>query len=126
MTETEKKEIIDELEQRFESKYRGVLSHEDVGTTLSDVRNKWFKDCSKFSYGSPMARAFDSSIVAWSVWEEIRKLTCRICGVSYVRQIQNADEANAVAEELCTLICTLAEQQKMMRKKHESSHVREQ
>ena len=44
MTEQEKNELLEELEQRFEKKYKGCLTKEDVATVLKEPREKWFKD----------------------------------------------------------------------------------
>lgn len=112
MTEQEKTEIIEELEARFCEKYKGILSREDVATTLSEPRNKWFKDpdirSASIAKESPMVEALGNCFVAWQVWDEIRKLTCRICGKSYVRQLTATDKADEVAEEICALVHKLA------------------
>ena len=107
MTEQEKQEIINDLESRFEEKYKGIIAKEDVATVLKEPRNKWFRDEYNCGHNSPMSQAFGSSIVAWQVWEEVRKLTCRICGKSYVRQLNDNDHADEVAEKLCQLIYDL-------------------
>ena len=112
MTEQEKTEIIEELEARFDAKYKGILSHEDVATTLSEPRNKWFRGEDGGGYGSLMAEALGNTVVAWSVWEEIRKLTCRICGKSYVRQLTDGDKADEVAETLCEMVYRLSNNRK--------------
>ena len=108
MSEEEKQQILNELEERFENKYKGILSKEDVATVLSEPRNKWFRDEDKLGHKSLMTQAFGNSIVSWQVWEEVRKLTCRICGKSYVRQLTDDDHAEEVAERLCELIYKLA------------------
>lgn len=116
MTEQEKQEILNELESRFEEKYKGIVTKEDVATVLKEPRNKWFRDEFNGGYNSPMSQAFGSSIVAWQVWEEVRKLTCRICGKSYVRQLTDNDHSDEVAEKLCQLIYDLTMERKS---KHE-------
>ena len=83
MTEQEKTEILDELEARFDKKYKGCLSKEDTQSILKEPRNKWFRDAQGSCSNSLMADAFDNSIIAWQVWENIRKLTCVICGKQY-------------------------------------------
>ena len=116
MTEQEKTEIIEELEARFGEKYKGILSREDVATTLSEPRNKWFKDpdirSASVAKKSPMVEALGNCFVAWQVWDEIRKLTCRICGKSYVRQLTDDDKADEVAETLCEMVYRLANNRK--------------
>jgi hypothetical protein len=117
MSEEEKKEILDELEKRFDEKYKGILTKEDVYTVLKEPRNKWFRDDSGNGHDSLMTIAFGSSIVAWQMWEEIRKLTCRICGKSYVRQLEDSDNAEEVAERLCELVYKLAMDRKGVKEK---------
>lgn len=113
MTEQEKVEILDELEQRFESKYKGIVAREDTQKRLSAPREKWFRDTNNGGQHSRMAEALGgNSIVAWAVWEKIRTLTCYICGVSYVRQLKDEWNADEVAEALCQTIYDLATEKK--------------
>ena len=44
MTEQEKNEILNELEARFDKKYKGCLTKEDTQSILKEPRNKWFRD----------------------------------------------------------------------------------
>lgn len=71
MSEDEKKALLDELEKRFEEKYKGCLTREDVFKPLKEPREKWFKDENGGGGNSLMAEAFGSSIIAWQVWETI-------------------------------------------------------
>ncbi len=107
MTEQEKNELLEELEQRFEQKYKGCLTREDVATTLKEPREKWFRDENGNGRCSLMADAFGSSIISWQVWETIRKLTCVICGKQYVRQLANVENADEIAEKLCQFVYDL-------------------
>lgn len=108
MSEDEKKALLDELEKRFEEKYKGCLTREDVFKPLKEPREKWFKDENGGCGNSLMAEAFGSSIIAWQVWETIRKLTCVICGKQYVRQIAGIEGAPEIAEKICQYIYDLA------------------
>ena len=108
ITEAERLEILDELEKRFEEKYKGCLTREEVSKPLKEPREKWFKDENGGGGNSLMAEAFDSSIIAWQVWETIRKLTCVVCGKQYVRQLAGIEEAPEVAEKICQYIYDLA------------------
>lgn len=107
MTEQEKNEILDELEKRMEKKYKVCLSREDTQSILSNPRNKWFRDDNGNGHGSLMAKAFDSSIISWQVWETIRKLTCVVCGKQYVRHLSKVDNADKIAERICQFIYDL-------------------
>lgn len=107
MTEQEKNELLEELEQRFEKKYKGCLTKEDVATVLKKPREKWFKDENGHCSNSLMSEAFCSGIIAWQVWETIRKLTCVVCGKQYVRHLKEEDNADEVAEKICQCIYDL-------------------
>lgn len=108
MTEQEKKEIIDELEERLEAKYKGIISREDIATTLREPREKWFRDASRGGHNSLMAQAVGSSITSWAIWEKIRTITCYVCGKSYVRQLKDDDRADEAADKICALVYDLA------------------
>ena len=107
MTEQEKNEILDVLEKRMEQKYKGCLSKEDVISTLKEPRNKWFRDDKGSASHSLMEEAFGSSIIAWQVWEIIRKLTCVICGKQYVRHLAEVENADEIAEKICQFVYDL-------------------
>ena len=97
-----KQEILSELEERL----KGVVIREETQAILADVRNKWFTDKRTSNRGCPMYKLF-GAVVFWTVWELIRKLTCLICGVGYVRQLKNSEEANEIAERLCQTVYDL-------------------
>ena len=104
MTEKEKQEIIDELSKRFLDE---KLAKEDVQAVLKNPREKWFRTDTK-NPNSIMRQAFDGDgVVAWQVWESIRRLSCKICGKQYVRQLLDVENANYVAEKLCQFIYDL-------------------
>lgn len=107
MTEQEKKEIIEELESRFEKKYKGSLFKEDTQTVLKVPREKWFRSENGGGSGSLMAEAFDNTVISWQIWEMVRKLTCNICGKHYVRHIAGDEHAEEIAERICQLIFDL-------------------
>lgn len=108
MTEQEKAEIIAELEQRLDQKYKGCLSREDTQAVLKEAREKWFHNPrSGMNYkDSPMHKIF-GNIIYWQVWELIRKLTCIICGRQYVRHLAGCPGSEEVAEKLCQFIYDL-------------------
>lgn len=107
MTEIEKQEIIDELEKRFEKKYKGCLTREGTHSVLKEPRNRWFRDDDGSGCSSLMSEVFGSSIISWQVWEAIRKLTCVICGKQYVRHLSEEDHPEEVAEKICELVFNL-------------------
>lgn len=104
MTEQEKREIIDELENRMDQKYKRCLAREDTQSVLKNVRTKWFAGPNRFD--SPMFRFF-GAVTYWKVWELTRRLTCIICGYKYVRDLSGCSYAEDVAEQLCQTIYNL-------------------
>lgn len=108
MTEIErselKAEILKELEDSIKKKNVCKDTHENV---LSGVRHKWFQDTVGISDQSIMYRKF-GPVAYWDVWNMIRKLTCLICGVSYVRNLGKDKEfANYATEEMCKKVYEL-------------------
>lgn len=103
MTEIEKQQILTELEARITEKMKGTLIKEDTGNVLSDTRKKWFNHTDGINQNSLMFKVFGTYIY-WNVWDCIRKLTCYICGTSYVRNIKDTDFANSVADAICQIV----------------------
>ena len=109
MTGQEKAEIKAEILEELEEKLKGVAIREDTQGVLSEVRNKWFRSTENRVKGvqhSDMFKVF-GPVTYWMVWELIRKLTCMICGVGYVRQISDKEKANYAAEILCKAVYDL-------------------
>lgn len=113
MTEKEKQEIISELENRIDEKYKLFLSKENSGLVLKEQREKWFNTPDRRSFQnanqSVMANAFGHPFYAWRAWDNIRKLTCLICGKQYVRQLAGDKIANEICEKLCQTVFDLRE-----------------
>ena len=109
MTEQEKNEILEELEKRFDKKYKGYLSREDTQSVLKAPREKWFSH--NFQNRGTMYDLF-GSIIYWQVWELIRKLTCIICGKQYVRHLSEVPIADEVCEKICQFVFELKSEYK--------------
>lgn len=105
MTELEKNEILEELEKRFDKKYKGYLSREDTQSVLKVPREKWFTS-------DGVMRGLFGSIIYWQVWELIRKLTCIVCGKQYVRHLSEVPIADEVCEKICRFVFELKEEYK--------------
>lgn len=71
MTEQKEQEIVDRIEKS--------VCKEDTQKVLQEPRNKWFRDANGSGTDSLMANALGNSFVAWSAWEQIRRLTCVAC-----------------------------------------------
>lgn len=56
---------------------------------------------------SAMVQAFDTTYMAWEAWDHIRRLTCLVCGVRYVRQLEGNPDAERICDEICQKIYDL-------------------
>lgn len=105
MTESEKQEILIELEEWIENKYKILGKKNTAYVILENPRKKWFKD--KVGEKTLMQDAFDCSHMSNIAWESIRKLTCVVCGKEYVKQLTEIEESEKIAEEICQFIYDL-------------------
>ena len=105
MTEQEKQEIVSDVEKQILEKMKGTVIREDTQSVLKKPRSKWFTSAS-CNTESIMYKLF-GTYVYWSVWDMIRKLTCYICGTSYVRNLSGNEMADEVAEKLCQFVYDL-------------------
>ncbi len=113
MTKEEKREIIDELEKRLEEKYKLMFMKGHNGAILQEAREKWFNSpdsrSGQCARNSIMANAFGHPFYSWQVWDNVRKLTCQICGKKYVRELAEDTMASAICERLCQTVFDLRE-----------------
>lgn len=114
MTPEEREALKNEIVAEISEQFKGIAIQEDVQGVLSDVRNKWFRDCENSNRytGSVMFNLF-GAVTYWKVWELIRKLVCLICGVGYVRQLgslNDRERINRIAEILCQTVYDLREE----------------
>lgn len=107
MTEQEKQEIIAEVKKSVMNEMKDKIVKEDTQKTLKVPREKWYGE--RFSHGreSAMIQAFDTPYMAWEAWEHIRRLTCLVCGVRYVRQLEGNPDAERICDEICQKIYDL-------------------
>ena len=105
MTEQEKQEIVSEVEKQILEKMKGTVIREDTQSVLKKPRSKWFTSAS-CNTESIMYKLF-GTYVYWCVWDMIRKLTCYICGTSYVRNLSGNEMADEVVEKLCQFVYDL-------------------
>lgn len=107
MTEQEKQEIITEVKKSVMDEMKDKIVKEDTQKTLKIPREKWYGE--RFSHGreSAMVQAFDTPYMAWEAWDHIRRLTCLVCGVRYVRQLEENQDAERICDEICQKIYDL-------------------
>ena len=99
MTEVEKREIVNEVLCIVADQTRQANPQ-----VLAPTHKKWFRDENGSSYNSLMTKVTGEGYISYGIWELVRRATCAIFGVRYVRQLVDADEANEVADKICQMI----------------------
>lgn len=112
LTEIEEQQIIERVEKRVLEKLSKSIIREDTQKVLREPRNKWFRDANASGRESLMTEALGDTYIAWSAWEQIRRLTCIACGKRYVRQLTEDDHAEEACERICQLIYDIAVERK--------------
>lgn len=103
MTVEEKEELKAEILEEVQKSLKGKVIREDVSTTLKEPREYWFvKRTVDGKRQDGLMRTVIDSITSWAMWELIRKLTCYICGKSYVRHLAGEED---IANEICNVLC---------------------
>jgi len=101
-----KEEILAELKEQLAV---GSATKEN-NFALKPTMDKWINgkaegfDHRHKQRNGPLRNAYKSGVEAYKTWDQVRALTCRVMGVSYVRQIEDQELANEFADELCRLI----------------------
>ena len=116
LTKIEEQQIIDEVEKRVLEKLNKSIIREDTQKVLRGPRNKWFRDADALGAKSLMTEVLGDTYIAWSAWEQIRRLTCIACGKKYVRQLTEDDRAEEACERICQLIYDIAVERKEIMK----------
>lgn len=104
MTDQELKEFIDRAVREALS---ASQQKEFTPRLLQPTHEKWFRDGSGNTARSKMGKAFGGNgVKAAQIWDRVRPICTAICGKSYVRQVNYADEEfiNEVADKICQLI----------------------
>lgn len=103
ITVEEKEELKAEILEEVQKSLKGKVIREDVSTTLKEPREYWFvKRTVDGKCVDGKMRSVIDSVTSWAMWELIRKLTCYICGKSYVRHLASEGD---IASEICNILC---------------------
>jgi len=100
--------IIEEVVRRLQGDKRIIDNATTTPRALMPTHIKWFRDENGASYNSLMTKATGEPYRSWQIWELIRRATCVCCGVQYVRQLKNVEQANEIADKICQLIYDMA------------------
>jgi hypothetical protein len=110
MTEQERAELKAELMQEIKAELSAKRNGGSASKVLQPVYDKWCNGENRHgSHGKPgpLIEALPN-YKGWQTWDYIRRLTCNIMRVSYVRDIKDVNKARKVAEKLCEVITQLA------------------
>ena len=112
MTDTERAALKAELMREIMEELREEKTRTGSAKTLQPALDKWcngHRGGNAVRYG-PMIEALPK-FKGWQVWECVRRITCSIMNVSYVRDIRDADRACRIADRLCDLITEMAKEE---------------
>ena len=110
MTEQEraaiKAEIMAEIKEQLEAESIIKESNFVLKPTLDKWLNgkEWSIDHRSKKRNGPLVEIFGNGVEAYRAWDQVRALTCRVMGVSYVRQIRNEGLANETANAICQVL----------------------
>jgi len=111
MTEQERAELKAELIQEIKAELSAKGNSGSASKVLQLVYDKWCNGENRHgNHGKfgPLIEVLQNTYKGWQTWDYIRRLTCNIMGVSYVRDIRDVNKARKVAEKLCEVITQLA------------------
>ena len=111
LTDTERNALKAELKAEIMAEMQdAAIANKPVNSArcLQPVLDKW---CSgEFKRGNrhgPMIEALPK-YKGWDTYEHIRRITCNIMNVSYVRDIDDIERARHIADRLCEVVTELA------------------
>lgn len=113
MTEQERAELKAELMKEIREEMNVIRINGESAKALQPILDKWCNGENR--RGNHYGRNGDLIEVlprykGWNTWEHIRRITCNILNVSYVRDIKDVDKARKIADRLCEVIVELAKE----------------
>ena len=112
MTEQERAELKAELMKEIREEMNTIRINGESAKALQPVLDKWCNgECRHGNRGrhGPLIEAMPT-YKGWNTWEHIRRITCNIMNVSYVRDIKDVDKARKIADKLCEVVVELAKE----------------
>lgn len=115
MTEQERAALKAELMQELREEMNAKTVRDKSTKCLQPVLDKWCNGDRRPHGGvmpcnGPMIEAMPK-FKGWDAWDKIRRLTCDILDVSYVRDIVDTDRARKIADRLCEVVTELAREE---------------
>lgn len=114
MTEQERAELKAELMQEIRNEMNIPAINSDASRCLQPVLNKWCNGVNGRGYRGGALIESMSACKGWNSWEHIRRLTCNIMNVSYVRDIEDIERARKIADKLCEVVVELTKEREGM------------
>lgn len=112
MTEQERAALKAELMLEIREEMNRVKGNAESAKALQPVLDKWCNGENRYGHHGrhgPLIEAMPT-YKGWNTWDHIRRLTCNIMNVSYVRDIKDVDRARRIAEELCEVVVKLVKE----------------
>jgi hypothetical protein len=110
MTEQERAELKAELMQEIRQEMNISMINGDASRCLQPVVNKWCNGVNGHGYRGGALIESMPACKGWNSWEHIRRLTCNIMNVSYVRDIKDIERARKIADKLCEVVVELTKE----------------
>lgn len=115
MTEQERAELKAELLQEIKAELRAKSTNGASSKVLQPVYDKWCNGENRHGFHGEFGPLIEAlpQYKGWQTWDYVRRLTCNIMRVSYLRDIRERDveRARNVADKLCELITQLAKEE---------------
>lgn len=113
MTEYERAALKAELMQEIREEMSSMKGNSESAKALQPVLDKWCNGENRYGHHGrrgPLIEAMPT-YKGWNTWDHIRRLTCNIMNVSYVRDIKDVDRARRIAEKLCEVVVELVKEE---------------
>lgn len=116
MTNQEREALKAELMQELREEMNTIRINGESAKALQPILDKWCNGENR--NGNHYGRNGELIEVlpkykGWNTWEHIRRITCNIMNVSYVRDIKDVKRARHIANSLCELITKLAKEEQV-------------
>ena len=112
MTEQERAELKAELMKEIREEMNTIRINGESAKALQPVLDKWCNGENRHGYHGRSGPLLEElpKYKGWNTWEHIRRITCNIMNVSYVRDIKDVEKAQKIADRLCEVIVELAKE----------------
>lgn len=110
MTEQERAELKAELMKELMEELNAKKCSQESAKALQPILDKWCNGENRHGNRGRNGLLIETlpRYKGWNTWEHIRRITCNIMNVSYVRDIKDADKAQKIADKLCEVVVELA------------------